>query len=281
VALSNWGQLDRDGRYRLLVIPGGGAVGVCATPESAFARLNTQKELRARKVLAAPTAALHAVAAADFDPKEPKSLVHDFTLTAGVARTLAIRGPGGKLPEQLLAVGQSDDDRPQPVAGGTIPLAGLNANRARVVVLIDEAKTVGAVAAVTGDAATPVTADLEKLGSVTGRVFDSNGDPAAGAEVRVWLVLDRAKHDNLPDEFVKTLGVAGIAPGAWDRFTGRTAKADQDGRFTLSGLLPGQTYRLRIGFNPENMGGEILQRRNDLSVKPGAVNDLGDLKPKK
>jgi RNA polymerase sigma factor (sigma-70 family) len=281
VALSNWGQLDRDGRYKLLVIPGGGAVGVCATPESAFARLNTQKELQARAVYAAPTAALHAVVVTNFDPKEPKSLVHDFTLKTGIARKLVIRGSGGKVPETLLAVGQSDDDRPQPVAGDTIPLAGLNANRARVVVLFDEAKTVGAVAAVTGEADTPVTATLETLGSLTGRVFDSGGDPAAGAEVRVWLVLDRAKHDNLPNEFVKTLGLAGIVPGAWDRFTGRTTKADKDGRFTLTGLLPGQKYRLRIGFDPENAGGEILQQRNELSVKPGEVHDLGELKPKK
>ena len=281
VWLSNWGHLDRDGRYKLLVVPGSGAVGVCASPEDAFPRFDLRKELHAIKVYAYPSDALHAFAAADFDAKNPKSLVHDFTLTAGKARALVIRGAGDKLPDKLLAVGQSETHDARPVAGDTLKLTGLSPKRARAVVLIDGAKTVGAVAAVTGDGDAPVTITLEKLGTLKGRLLDADGKPAVGAEVRVWLALDRTKFDNLPDEVTTLSGVSGIAPGAWHGFTGRTAKTDKDGRFELTGLLPGQEYRLVAGFSIEKQGGEILHRQTGLTLKPGEALDLGDLKPKK
>jgi protocatechuate 3,4-dioxygenase beta subunit len=277
----DWGRLDRDGRYKVLVIPGPGALGVCASPEDAYLRLATEKELNSRGVLSYPTDALHAVAAANFDPKDAKTLTHDFTLTAGKVRALVIRGADGKLPEKLLAVGQSEAMEANPVAGDALKLSGLSPKMARAVVIFDEEKTVGAVATVTGDAEAPVTVTLEKLGSVTGRVFDADGAPAAGAEVRAWLRLDRAKYDNLPDEVFTILGASGIEPGAWQGFTGRTAKADKDGRFTLTGLLPGQEYRLVAGFRTEKQGGELLHRSTGVTVKAGGKTDLGDLKPKK
>jgi RNA polymerase sigma factor (sigma-70 family) len=281
VRLSHWGNLDRDGRYKLLVIPGRGAVGVCASPEDAFPRLATEKELQARGVWSFPSDALHAVTAVNFDPKDAKTLTHDFTLTIGKGRDLIIRGVAGKLPEKLLAVGQHETNEPRLVTGDTLRLGGLSPKQARAVVLFDEAKTVGAVAGVTGDAETPATVNLEKLGSISGRVFDADGAPAAGAEVRVWLELDRAKFDNLPDEVFTQAGVSGIEKGAWQHFTSRTAKTDQTGRFTLTGLLPGHEYRLRAGFNAEKQGGELLHQRGGVTVKVGEAKDLGDLKPRK
>ncbi len=274
-----WGELDRDGRYKLLVIPGPGALGVCAKPGEAFPRLDARKELGDLNILRSPIDAMHAVASVNFDPKEPKTLARDFTLTTGKTRALVIRGVDSKLPDKLLAVGQTNEAKP--VAGDTLKLTGLSAKKARAVVLIDEAKTVGAVAAVTGDAETPVTVTLEKLGSVAGRVFDADGNPAAGAEVRAWLVLDNQKYDNLPPDDFPDFGMSGVVLGAWSQVTGRATKADKDGRFTLPSLIPGQTYRLAAAFNPRKPNSELLHRHDGFTVKPGEALDLGDLKPKK
>ncbi|QJW94811.1 sigma-70 family RNA polymerase sigma factor [Frigoriglobus tundricola] len=279
--VSNWGDLDADGRYKLLVIPGPGLVGVCARPERLFPRLDAQKESAPRKVYSWPGAPLHALREVNFDPGNEKTFVHNFSLTPGAVCDLTIRGEGGKLTERLLAVGQSEAAEAQPVVGATLKLTGLSPTRARAVVFMDDAKTVGAVAAVTGGAGTPVTVTLEKLGAVSGRLRTADGSPAIGAEVRVRLLLDRAKYDNLPDEVFTTLGVSGIEPGAWKHFTGRTARTDKDGTFTLTGLLPGQEYHLIAGFNVEKMGGELLHERNGVTVKPGGTTDLGDLNPKK
>jgi len=254
---------------------------VCASPEDAYQRLDTEKELSARGVLSRPTDAVHAVAGVNFDSKDAQTLTHDFRLTAGNSRTLILRGPDGKEPEKVIAVGQTEAVEAKPVAGDTLVLSGLSAKRARAVVLFDRAKTVGAVAAVTGDREEAEVLRLQKLGTVTGRVFDADGAPAAGAQVRVWLLLDRAKYDNLPDEVFTLQGLSGIGPGAWDRFTGRTVKTDKDGRFELPGLLPGQRYRIVAGFNIEKQGGELFHHRTDLTVKAGEKKDLGDLKPKR
>ena len=278
---SNWGELDAAGRYKLLVIPGNGLIGVCARPDQLFPRLNARKETEARKVYSWPVAALHAIREVDIDPKEAKTLTNNFTLTAGKSRVLAIRGADGKLPDKLLAVGHVAGTDAKPVVGDAIKLTGLSEKWGRAVILMDEARTVGAVASVTGDAETPVPVTLEMLGSLSGRVFDADGNPAAGAEVTVWLVLDRDKFDNLPDEVFASRGVFGIAPGAWQKFTGRTVAADKDGRFTVPGLIPGQKYRLAAGFKMEKKDGELFHQQHGLTVKPGEALDLGDLKPKK
>jgi hypothetical protein len=273
--------MDADGRYKLLVIPGKGVFGVCARPDQLFPRLNARKETESRKVYGWPVAALHAIREVDIDPKDAKTLAHDFTLSAGKSRVLEIRGADGKLPDKLLAVGHVGGADAKPVSGDAIKLTGLSQKWGRAVILMDEARTVGAVAAVTGEAETHVAVRLEKLGSLTGRVFDADGNPAAGAEVTAWLVLDREKFDNLPDEVFASRGVFGIAPGAWQKFTGRTVAADKDGRFAIPGLLPGQKYRLAAGFKMEKKDGELLHQQHGLTVKPGEALDLGDLKPKK
>jgi RNA polymerase sigma factor (sigma-70 family) len=194
--MSNWGELDRNGRYKLLAIPGPGVIDVRAQPEDLFPRLGlTQADSSAMKVRVI-IAQSHAVATVNIDPNDPKTLTRDFTLTPGKSRELIVRGIDGKLPDKLLVVGQRDRGQPiapKPITGDTIKLTGLSPKQARAAVFIDAAQTVGAVASVTDEAETPFIVTLEKLGSVTGRVFDSDGNPAANADVRLWLLLERAE----------------------------------------------------------------------------------------
>jgi hypothetical protein len=70
--------------------------------------------------------------------------------------------------------------------------------------------------------------------------------------------------------------------GPWRQtFTGRVTKSDKDGRFTISGILPGEEYRLAAGFNLEKLGGELLHQTTGVNVKSGAAHDLGYLKVQK
>ena len=109
-------------------------------------------------------------------------------------------------------------------------------------------------------------------------MLGADGNPAAGAELRLWLILDPREYENLPSE---SSAVFGVEPSAWQEFTGRTTKTDKGGRFTITGLLPGQQYRFVAGFNLEKPDRELLHVRNGVTVKPGEAHDLGDLKPEK
>ena len=109
-------------------------------------------------------------------------------------------------------------------------------------------------------------------------MLGADGNPAAGAELRLWLILDPREYENLPSE---SSAVIGVEPSAWQEFTDRTTKTDKGGRFTITGLLPGQQHRLVAGFNLEKPDSDLLHVRNGITVKPGGANDLGDLKTEK
>jgi hypothetical protein len=92
---------------------------------------------------------------------------------------------------------------------------------------------------------------MEACGTVTGRVLDQDGQPAAEKVVR----LDAG-------------GVPDSAPAK--------VKTDRDGRFRIGGLVPGQTYQARFGLPP--FGAYLFA---PFKVKAGESKDLGEfpLKP--
>jgi hypothetical protein len=49
----------------------------------------------------------------------------------------------------------------------------------------------------------------------------------------------------------------------------------------VPGLLPGEKYMLAAGFEMDKAGGELLHKRNGVTVGAGEAKDLGDLSAKK
>ncbi|MEM9798804.1 MAG: carboxypeptidase-like regulatory domain-containing protein [Planctomycetota bacterium] len=89
----------------------------------------------------------------------------------------------------------------------------------------------------------PATAASGTTGLV-GRVIGTNGDPVPSIEVVAWRV---------------------------DRREGVT-ETDENGRFVITGLLPGDGYRVSIGNDHRAIGS-----REDVEVVENVLSDLGDL----
>ena len=112
-----------------------------------------------------------------------------------------------------------------------------------------------------GDEAGPLTVRLQPWGTVTGRIVDDEGQPRKG--------LSSAAPGGIDAEAARA--ATAILPGSdWNG----GIRIGGDGRFRVEGLVPGLKYgaSARTGF--EALGDLFT----DVTVAPGEVKDLGDLK---
>jgi hypothetical protein len=111
-----------------------------------------------------------------------------------------------------------------------------------------------------GDEPGPVTIRLVPWGTVTGRIVDDEGKPRKAVFISSATGNER-RHPETDDILPGSDWNNGIAVG-------------NDGLFRVEGLVPGLRYSTtaRTGFEPF---GELF---TNLTVAPGEVKDLGDLK---
>jgi RNA polymerase sigma factor (sigma-70 family) len=144
----------------------------------------------------------------------------------------------------------------------TTTIVGLNGERKRQVAILNPARKLGASLVLTGNETGPVTVVLKPLGSFTGRILDTDGQPRADVSIGAASVLGQPISDLYRDAF-------GVAP---------PKKTDKEGRFTLNLVLPGIEYTLMIHQGKEYYVGE--PRIGRRKVEAGKTTHLGDLKTK-
>ena len=123
----------------------------------------------------------------------------------------------------------------------------------------DGRKLVGSVY-LKGDEVGPMTVRLQPWGTVTGRIVDEEGRPARrpGAEQPRRRLSGAARR---PGHAAGGRLHPGILVG-------------RDGRFRIEGLIPGLKYGATASQGFVDLG-EVFR---DVTVAPGEVKDLGDLK---
>src|SRR5262249_17308915 len=122
-------------------------------------------------------------------------------------------------------------------------------------------KKLGGTVTLRGDEKEPVVVKLAPLGAVTSRFLEIDGSPLVGAEVSC------SSNDRVTSELYRHL----------ERTT-TPAKTDQDGRFTLTGVVPGAPFNLQTRKGTAYYAGE--PRIGQRQVEPGQTLDLGDRKLK-
>jgi hypothetical protein len=260
-----------DGSFRLVVLPGPGVLGFEANSSAEIfmpALVTTQqlKEFFKDNEFHGDENTLQIQASVNgfgaFGQAGYNELVlinpaeKDETLTRDVVLQPARRvrgrivGPDGKPLNGVTAYRLAPGVLSQPLPDDTFTVEGLDPRRTRQLVFHDKENKYGAFVTLKGRTEDPLTVRLEPCGSVVGRLLDQDGQPAAGATVRLDL-------ESLY-EF------------------GPRVKTDRAGRFRIDGLVPGQKCQARLG--AERNFGQYLGVA--FAVKPGEIKDLGDVRVK-
>ncbi|MFO0952596.1 MAG: sigma-70 family RNA polymerase sigma factor [Isosphaeraceae bacterium] len=157
-------------------------------------------------------------------------------------------------------------DREPPLRTATIPIVGLHPGRPRRVVFRkDDRKLVGMLFA-RGPDSLPGTVRLQQWATVTGRVVGPTGEPlSSSGPVGKAVAPAVLGSDSDTTEAVRTDPKLGRVPDT---------STSPDGRFRIEGLVPGLRYSAEVY--------SAFKRRatafRDLTLSPGEVRDLGDIR---
>jgi hypothetical protein len=138
----------------------------------------------------------------------------------------------------------------------------LGTQRKRGLLFYHEAKQLAGAYVVKPDEAGPLTVRLEPCGTWSGRVVDRGGVPLAGALLicnRRIPVEDLGEEDRIFEKGALPASVSSM-------------RTDKDGRFRISGLVPGLKYNLKV-FKDGRFAGNVAA---DVSTRAGVVKELGD-----
>jgi protocatechuate 3,4-dioxygenase beta subunit len=268
-------SVDDSGQFELNVFPGEGVIFAEAKDNRflpIFVRPEDEKKGVSAGGIGGGCPALvrgHAYGLIDpADGAEPLKL--DLEFATGRTLTGAVAGPDGKpLPGargMVTALQNAITYQPHMPSlsfkenSAEFTLENVDPRRPFLLIFQQPDKKMAGVLKVQGDEKEKLTAKLHPGGKLTGRVLDTKGQALADATVDVAL---------------------GKQDGQYLYPTSMIARAttDQEGRFTIEGVLPDINLMLLVGVADKlNRLGRTIHSVDDLNLKSEQLKDLGDLK---
>ena len=163
------------------------------------------------------------------DVKEDGSTNVELVVDRGVTGKIAVQDTDGKPLPGAWVAGLTDQwPITYQLPEALLPVLALNPEKPRTLAIYHAEKKLGGTVTVRGDEKEPVVAKLEPLARVTGRLLDTDGQPLSGAEISVnafGLASELYRFANPP---------------------GKLPVTDKEGRFTLTGVVPGISFYMGI-----------------------------------
>jgi hypothetical protein len=136
----------------------------------------------------------------------------------------------------------------------TFTLTRLKPGQSRRLLFLHEGRGLAGTLALDGDEKEPVSVRLQPAGTIVGRLVDEDGEPLAAIQLKGFLSRElSASIEALPD----------------------TVVTDTEGRFRLTGLVPGLDYDAEID---SGMQGIMAFAFKNVSVQTGQTRDLGEVR---
>jgi RNA polymerase sigma factor (sigma-70 family) len=203
------------------------------------------------------------------------------TLRRGVTLTGRVVGPDGKPARGVQIFYRSyipqgyitEPVRTLAAPDGNFTLPGLDPDRPQPVFFLDAERQLGARVELPAKASKgPLTVRLQRCGSASVRVLNSDGRPVVGLRPLVEVILTPGAHSWVPEDRGKVSADYALMVNL-DRARHNGLKTDKEGRVTLPTLIPGAPLRL-LG-NPPGRGTRDLTR--SFTVQAGQTLDLKDV----
>jgi RNA polymerase sigma factor (sigma-70 family) len=279
---------DADGRFRVVTIPGKLLVTVQSHESVTIgdARLMTYrgsgpdpnhldvfdtKSQPGYAHLSLADSSLHAVSNLDHGvrvldvPAEGKPAAVNFALDRGTTGRIRIEGPDGKPVTGCTVIGLAHANVPATLTESTATVYALDPKAApRRVIVWHAEKKLGATVTIRGNEDDPVAVKLAPLADIRGKFITTDGKPVAGATV----LIDPADHLDGLGAFLS------VRFGSGYRARVKTAA---DGTFTLSGVLPGVEYRVRMMKGQTFFPADRETRPPTAKPETGKTFDLGTI----
>jgi hypothetical protein len=185
--------------------------------------------------------------------KKAVSLTCDLVVTEGRSLAGTVLGPDNKPLAGAQVAGLTENEwggAGPPLKTAVFQVRNLVAGRSRTVIVRHTGKRLAGYATLRGDEKGPVRVKLQPWAVVTGRLVDEDGQPRKGANLLYWSA--------------PSLAASGL-------------RTDKEGKFRLEGLTSGLKYSLAVVRVANVLEGRVFQ---DLTVKPGQIRDLGDVRAK-
>jgi RNA polymerase sigma factor (sigma-70 family) len=187
-------------------------------------------------------------------PDDSGPLAAEAMLERDPKREVRVLGPDGETLAGVTAEGEGAEATKTP---GVMTVSGLNPARPKRFHFRHAGRKLVGFLLARGDEPEPYTVRLQPWGTITGRLVDAQGQQRPGAHL---MTSDWGEAMNDP--------ARGILPGI---------KTDDQGRFRVEGLFPGQSYTgSAVGEEAAKRGfGVVIDR---VVLKPGESHDLGDVR---
>jgi RNA polymerase sigma factor (sigma-70 family) len=260
----------QDGRYEVVALPGRGLIGCRAAEIERYRGYVGAEAIKGYdpEHMNFPTVPFrcmvrnyNVVTELDLDPKAETATV-DLQVDPGSTIEVTPVDPEGRPLAGTMAAGVGElfatTEYPQPST--TIAIHGLAPSRPRRVTVTHVARKLIGSVYLKGDEAGPLTIRLQPYGTIAGRIVDEDGRPRGG----LGLMSAGGSNPKRPDE-------EGVLPGG----NGGGIRIGRDGRFRVERLVPGLKYDGGASENGFMYIGDLF---HDVTVAPGEVKDLGDLK---